>query len=64
MRIATRCGMRLYEADCQIAYVRLYLTEGDHYRARASLAAARDMIQAIGYHRRDAEVASLENEFG
>ena len=58
--IATRGGMRLFEADCHLAYARLYLTRGEKDTARESLAKAKQTIEQTGYHRRDQEVAELE----
>jgi hypothetical protein len=58
--IATRGGMRLHEADCRLEYARLHLARGDRDQARASLAAARKMVEEMGYHRRDGEVAELQ----
>jgi tetratricopeptide (TPR) repeat protein len=60
LSIATRGGMRLHEADCHLEYARLHLACGEKERARQSLAQAKDMIQDMGYHRRDGEVAELE----
>ncbi|HLF01216.1 MAG TPA: hypothetical protein VI547_04530, partial [Anaerolineales bacterium] len=58
--IATRGGMRLYEADCHLEHARLFLASGEKEGARESLAIAKKMIEAIGYHRRDGEVKELE----
>ena len=52
--------MRLYEADCHLEYARLHLARGDKKEARESLAKAKGMIEEMGYHRRDGEVAELE----
>jgi tetratricopeptide (TPR) repeat protein/CO dehydrogenase nickel-insertion accessory protein CooC1 len=60
LSIATRGGMRLFEADCHLEYARLHLACGEKEKARQSLAQAKDMIQEMGYHRRDGEVAELE----
>jgi tetratricopeptide (TPR) repeat protein len=60
LSIATRGGMRLFEADCHLEYARLHLACGEREKARQSLAQAKDMIQDMGYHRRDGEVAELE----
>jgi tetratricopeptide (TPR) repeat protein len=60
LSIATRGGMRLFEADCRLEYARLYLARGEKEQARASLAAARTMVEEMGYHRRDGEVKELE----
>jgi exonuclease VII small subunit len=60
LSIATRGGMRLHEADCHLEYARLHLACGEQEKARQSLAQARAMIEDMGYHRRDGEVAELE----
>jgi nucleoside phosphorylase/tetratricopeptide (TPR) repeat protein len=60
--IATRGGMRLHEADCHLAYARLYLARGEKDEARKSLAKAKHIIEQTGYHRRDKEVAELEGQ--
>jgi len=60
LSIATRGGMRLYEADCHLEYARLHLACGEEEKAQQSLAQARAMIEDMGYHRRDGEVAELE----
>jgi hypothetical protein len=71
--IATRGGMRLFEADCHLEYARWYLAAkrrdvpaerlygGDAMaQAREHLAIAKQMIEEMGYHRRDQEVKELE----
>jgi tetratricopeptide (TPR) repeat protein len=60
LSIATRGGMRLHEADCHLGYARLHLACGEKEKARQSLAKAKEMIEDMGYHRRDGEVAELE----
>lgn len=60
LSIATRGGMRLHEADCHLEYARLHPACGEEEKARHSLAQAKEMIEDIGYHRRDGEVAELE----
>jgi tetratricopeptide (TPR) repeat protein len=60
--IATHGGMRLHQADCHLAYARLYLAWGEREKARESLATAQGMVAEMGYHRRDAEVEELEAE--
>jgi tetratricopeptide (TPR) repeat protein len=62
MEVATRGEMRLFEADGHLEAARLALAEGDRAGARASLDAARALIAQTGYHRRDAEVAELEEQ--
>jgi len=60
LSIATRGGMRLHEADCHLEYARLHLACGEKKKARESLAKAKGMIEEMGYHRREGEVAELE----
>lgn len=60
MTIAKPGGMRLFEADCHLGYARLELAEKDHKKARGHLGRAKAMIEDMGYHRRDPEVAELE----
>jgi hypothetical protein len=58
--IATRCGLRLHEADAHLGYARLFLAEGAPAAARPHLTEARKLIEATGYHRRDGELTLLE----
>ena len=60
MTIAERGGMGLYQADAHLEYARLHLAMGEKPEARAHLATAREMVEDMGYHRRDGEVAELE----
>ncbi len=60
MIIATRGGMRLYEADCHLEYARLYLAMGEKHKARESLAKAEKMIAEMGYHHRDPEIHLIQ----
>jgi tetratricopeptide (TPR) repeat protein len=62
MRIATRGSMGLHEADCHLEYARLYLAQGEKEQARASWAQAREMIERMGYHRRDKDVQEIEEQ--
>jgi len=78
MTIATRDGMRLFEADCHLGFARLYLDMKKKWyliiwhlimkilkqkdKARESLAKAKKMIDEMGYHRRDGEVKELEEK--
>jgi tetratricopeptide (TPR) repeat protein len=64
LSIATRGGMRLHEADCHLEYARLHLACGEEEKARQSLAKVKEMIQEMGYHRRNGEVAELEGVLG
>ena len=58
--IAERGGMRLYLADVHLELARLALAQGDKDEARQHLATAKAMVEEMGYHRRDGEVAELE----
>ena len=58
--IAERGEMGLHKADCHLGYARLYVATGEKEKARENMAAAREMIQKMGYHRRDREVEELE----
>jgi tetratricopeptide (TPR) repeat protein len=60
--IATRGGMRLYQADCHLAFARLYLAKGDNAKAHEHWKTAKRMIEEMGYHRRDKEVEELEEQ--
>jgi len=60
LTIATRGGMRLHEADCHLESARLHLARGEEEQARESVSKARAMVEEMGYHRRDGEVAELE----
>jgi tetratricopeptide (TPR) repeat protein len=60
MTIAERGEMGLHQVDCHLEYARLYLATGDTDKAQEHLAIAREMMEQMGYHRRDREVAELE----
>ncbi len=60
MAIAERGGMGLHQADAHLEYARLYLAMGEEAEARGHLATATEMVGRMGYHRRDGEVAELE----
>lgn len=59
MTITTRGQMRLYEADCHLEQARLHLAMGNKDEARKSHAKAKEMIEEMGYHRRDKEVKEI-----
>lgn len=61
MTIATRGGMGLHQADAHLEYARLHLATGETKKARESLAKAKEMIDRMGYHRRDKDVKELED---
>jgi hypothetical protein len=56
--------MRLHEADCHLESARLHLARGEKAQARESLSKARAMVEEMGYHRRDGEVAAVEELLG
>lgn len=62
MTIAERGEMGLHKADCRLGYARLYLAMRDKEKAREELAVAKEMIEKMGYHRRDGEVRKLEEQ--
>lgn len=62
MRIAERGGMGLHMADCHLEYARLYLAMDNKKDARENLDTAKDMIEKMGYHRRDVDVVELEDK--
>jgi tetratricopeptide (TPR) repeat protein len=64
LRIATRGGMGLYLADYHLESARLHLAQGNPDKAREHLATAREMIEHMGYHRRDNEVSELAEQLG
>lgn len=62
--IAERGGMNLHLADLALEETRLALALGDSATARTHLTDARTRIAAMGYHRRDKDVAELEQKLG
>ena len=60
MTIAERGEMGLHKADCHLGYARLYLAMGDEGKAREHMDKAKEMIQRMGYHRRDKDVQEIE----
>ena len=60
--IAERGGMGLHQADAHLEYARLHLATGEKATAQESLATAKEMIERMGYHRRDGEVAELAGQ--
>ena len=61
-RLAERGAMGLHLADCHLEWARLHLAQGDPTRAREHWATAKAMIERMGYHRRDGEVAEIEEQ--
>lgn len=58
--IAERSGMGLHLADCHLGYARLALARSLQEDARGHLNIAKEMIDRMGYHRRDGEVEEIE----
>jgi len=54
--------MRLHLADCYLEFARLSLATGDRDSARKAWEMAKAMIDEMGYHRRDGEVAEIEEQ--
>src|SRR5262249_22545729 len=61
-RIAERGEMGLHLCDCHLERARLCLALGDRVQAREHWAAAKAMIEQTGYHRRDKDVAEIEQQ--
>jgi tetratricopeptide (TPR) repeat protein len=59
-RLAERSQMGLHLADCHLEQARLCLATGEREEARAHWTKAKEMIEKMGYHRRDGEVAEIE----
>ncbi len=60
--LATHCGFRLHEADAHLGYARLAIAERQATAAREHLEKARRIVDATGYHRRDEEIAQLQQD--
>ena len=58
--IVTRGGMRLYEADCCLETARLRCAAGHQDAAKDLRRQASAMVDEMGYHRRDGEIADLQ----
>jgi len=59
--IAERGHMRLHECDAHLEATRIALLRGDLETAQGRLAAAREIVEATGYVRREREVALLDS---
>lgn len=62
IRIATRGSMALHEADCHLEYARFYLIKSEREKARESWQKASEMIERMGYHRRDKDVREIDEQ--
>ena len=61
-RLAERSQMGLYLADCHLERARLCLATGEREQAHAHWTKAKEMIEQMGYHRRDGEVSEIEQQ--
>ncbi|HEX8138499.1 MAG TPA: hypothetical protein VF544_13105 [Pyrinomonadaceae bacterium] len=64
LRIATRGGMGLYLADYYLESARLHLAQGKRDEAHEHWETAKEMIERMGYHRRDGEVEEIAQQLG
>lgn len=55
-----RCGMKLYDVDCQLAWCRFYLKRAEKEKARTCWQKAKDLIAITGYHLRDKDLQALK----
>lgn len=62
MKIAMRGHMGVYQADCHLEYARLLLAQGEDRKAAQYWNSAREMIERMGYHRRDKDVKEIEGQ--
>jgi tetratricopeptide (TPR) repeat protein len=60
--IAERGEMGLHLADCHLEWARLCLATGKREQAHTHWAQAQAMIARMGYHRRDKDVAEIEQQ--
>ncbi|HEX5736613.1 MAG TPA: NACHT domain-containing protein [Blastocatellia bacterium] len=64
LRIATRSGMGLHLANCHLEYARLHLAQGNRDKAREHWKIAKEMIERMGYGRRNKEVKEIARQLG
>lgn len=62
MRLATRCGMQLFECEAHLEYTRLALAENKPDDALPHLRSAEGLVDACGYHRRETDIADLKEK--
>jgi tetratricopeptide (TPR) repeat protein len=63
-RLAERSEMGLHLADCHLGWARLRIATGERAQAREHWATAKAMVERMGYHRRDGEVAEIARDLG
>ena len=56
------CGLKLYETDSHLEYVRWLLANGDRQGARTIFDVAKTMVRDFNYRRRDLEVRELQKQ--
>jgi hypothetical protein len=56
--------MGLYQADCYLGYAQLLVAQGEKEKARESWAIAKEMIERMGYHRRNKDMEEIERQIG
>ena len=61
-KIARRGEMRLYQTDCHLEWTRLHLARNEPDAARDRLDKARTLVNETGYHRRDRDLAEIEQQ--
>jgi tetratricopeptide (TPR) repeat protein len=62
MTIAERGEMGLHQADCHQEYARLYLAMGKKEDARKCRDIAKEMVDKMGYHRRDNDLKEIDEQ--
>ncbi|KAF5417745.1 MAG: hypothetical protein C5S49_02855 [Candidatus Methanogaster sp.] len=62
MTIAKRGEMGLHQADCHLGYARLYVAMGKKEDARRCLDITREMVEKMGYHRRDVDILEIDEQ--
>jgi len=63
MTIAERGEMGLHQADCHLEYARLYMAMGEKEDARKCLDIAKEMVDKMGYHRRDKDILEIDEQY-
>ena len=61
-KIARRGEMRLHQTDCHLEWARLHLARDEPDAARDRLDKARTLVNETGYHRRDLDLAAIEQQ--
>ena len=61
-KIARRGEMRLHQTDCHLEWARLHLARHEPAAARDRRDKARTLVNETGYHRRDRDLAEIEQQ--